>query len=208
MKSILTIILLTITINCFSQSGHQNVYVCPYPFTAVFQKTSNDTNYYIFSFSQPHLDSLKTLYALTGTAQGTANGAKATADSARTINTQQATSLSTINNITLPAMQQQINNIVIPPTAGIGKPIIKTSSYTVSDTCYMRTIYMNCNGCTVTLPTCSPGLKFWVQAAGGTVTLVNSFCGSGWVSGSTKTMSINQRPVMVDYKTSQITNAR
>lgn len=121
-----------------------------------------------------------------------------TANAASTKNVQQDNSLTDLYN----KHKQDsiaIANIVVPPTAGIPKPIIKTSSFTVSDSCHGRDIIMKCNNCYVTFPTSgvTPGIIVFVHAPSGRVNFSGTF-----VESTPTYMTINARPVRFVYETS------
>ena len=99
-------------------------------------------------------------------------------------------------------LQVKVNSMV---AGGIVQPNQQSSNYTLKASDNGATVVMNCNRCTVTLPSLTAGVKCFIVAPKGTVYFATT--GIGFQTGSSKSMTINSRPVMVDYLT-QTVNVR
>lgn len=99
-------------------------------------------------------------------------------------------------------LQVKVNSMVV---GGIVPPNQQSGNYTLKESDNGATVVMNCNRCTVTLPSLTAGFKCYVVSTKGTLYFATT--GIGFQAGSVKQMSVNSRPVMVDYLT-QTVNVR
>ena len=178
------------------------------------------TNNTLTAKLQPIQDSLKNAYAIANAANTNANSAynaattaQTTANGAVSVNSNQAVQITTANN-NITALQQadidiknQIANIVIPPSAGIPAPVVTSTSYTLTAADYNKTIWLSCSSCTVYTPILPAGFKCFIQSSVGTVSIKPVGLVTYQV-GSDLSVTVNQRPVMIDYRTTSNVNVR
>lgn len=104
-------------------------------------------------------------------------------------------------------LQTQIDNIEIPQGVGIPQPNIRNTSYTLQLSDHNTDVYMDCSGCTITVPVLTPGFKCNIKNSGlGTVQIRTQ--GTTLMPSSVTSMSKNSTYRIVKFKTDKIVEVR
>lgn len=202
MKYILTLIIISLTVNANAQ---KNIYTPIYPLSVTYvNKTGLDSNFNFF-LSQSYLDSLRFAY---DSIKSHRNAINTTTTNLTNLTNLEKTDVAGLKATDI-SLQNQINSIVVPPTAGVPKPIFSNGDYIINDTCYNRHIWMQCSNCTVWFPTnITPGVVVYIHAPNGQVNFKAVTTATKFVESSVNKMALNGRFATAVYKKNNEVNVR